>query len=395
MSFKTKDGKTHQSSVLISENGLPVDSITTISGSYVFLEGVLPLTSYSGGVITLPAGYDLTPVTIAKARYTGKYILLTKDNKIYYIDRVSIDVSAGTFLVSTSDKNQVNPITIDLSAGWTIAEADIVNRLATTSTAKIDSVEFRDLHFQMQLDGDPVTVVDGDGNPVDFSTEATQQENKAELQLINDELDTQTLQLNDVNDKLDDQTALLTHIDSDLHGVNAELDSQTNLLTSLDGKDFSTSAKQDEQSLKLEDIKTKIDLVNTNLANIEADTSDIYDATLDTNTELVEANTHLQAIQNALAAPLSISQPVITAGTENGLVGGPVHINVVNVKSQILAAHDRVQTISYVDFGTKDQRITQIAYTSPTFPSVQAVKTISYTLVGNRYRRNNITWSIL
>lgn len=395
MSFKTKDGKTHQSSVLISENGLPVDSITTISGSYVFLEGVLPLTSYSGGVITLPAGYDLTPVTVAKARYTGKYILLTKDNKIYYIDRVSIDVSAGTFLVSTSDKNQVNPITIDLSAGWTIAEADIVNRLATTSTAKIDSVEFRDLHFQMQLDGDPVTVVDGDGNPVDFSTEATQQENKAELQLINDELDTQTLQLNDVNDKLDDQTALLTHIDSDLHDVNAELDSQTNLLTSLDGKDFSTSAKQDEQSLKLEDIKTKIDLVNTNLANIEADTSDIYDATLDTNTELVEANTHLQAIQNALAAPLSISQPVITAGTENGLVGGPVHINVVNVKSQILAAHDRVQTISYVDFGTKDQRITQIAYTSPTFPSVQAVKTISYTLVGNRYRRNNITWSIL
>lgn len=395
MSFKTKDGKTHQSSVLISENGLPVDSITTISGSYVFLEGVLPLTSYSGGVITLPAGYDLTPVTVAKARYTGKYILLTKDHKIYYIDRVSIDVSAGTFLVSTSDKNQVNPITIDLSAGWTIAEADIVNRLATTSTAKIDSVEFRDLHFQMQLDGDPVTVVDGDGNPVDFSTEATQQENKAELQLINDELDTQTLQLNDVNDKLDDQTALLTHIDSDLHDVNAELDSQTNLLTSLDGKDFSTSAKQDEQSLKLEDIKTKIDLVNTNLANIEADTSDIYDATLDTNTELVEANTHLQAIQNALAAPLSISQPVITAGTENGLVGGPVHINVVNVKSQILAAHDRVQTISYVDFGTKDQRITQIAYTSPTFPSVQAVKTISYTLVGNRYRRNNITWSIL
>lgn len=173
MSFKTKDGKTHQSSVLISENGLPVDSIATISGSYVFLEGLLPLVSYSGGVVTLPAGYDLDPVTVAKARYTGKYILLTKDHKIYYIDRVSIDVSAGTFLVSTSDKNQVNPLTIDLSAGWTIAEADIVNRLATTSSAKIDSIEFRDMQFNLTLDGDPVTIIDKDGDELDINPDGS------------------------------------------------------------------------------------------------------------------------------------------------------------------------------------------------------------------------------
>jgi hypothetical protein len=38
MSYKTKDGKVHESSVLFSGSGLPIDAIATISGSYVFLE---------------------------------------------------------------------------------------------------------------------------------------------------------------------------------------------------------------------------------------------------------------------------------------------------------------------------------------------------------------------
>jgi hypothetical protein len=166
MSFKTRDGKTHQSHVLFGENGLPVDSIATISGSYIFLEGVDPI-SYSGGTVTLPVGSDLTALTTAKARYTGKYILLTNDDRILYIDRLSIDVSARTFVVSTSDKIIVFPTSVDTSAGWKVAEADIVNRLATTSAAKIDSIEFRDLHFQMELDGDPVTVRGENGNTLE------------------------------------------------------------------------------------------------------------------------------------------------------------------------------------------------------------------------------------
>jgi len=168
MSFKTRDNKTHQSTVLMSESGLPIDGIATISGSYVFIEGTDPLTYSSGGAtVTLPATYDLTPITTAKPRYTGKYILLTSDGTLYYIDRQSIDIGARTFTISVSDKNQATPPTIDLTKGWKIAEADIVNRLATTSAAKIDSIEFRDLQFQMELDGDPVTVRGENGNTLE------------------------------------------------------------------------------------------------------------------------------------------------------------------------------------------------------------------------------------
>ena len=203
MSLKTRDGKTHQSSVLVGENGLPIDGIATISGSYIFLTGPETLTYSPGGAtVTLPVGYDLTPVTTAKARYTGRYILLTNDSQIYYIDRSSIDVVARTFSISKSDKIAITPASIDLSGGWTIAEADIVNRLATTSAAKIENVEFKDLHFQLQIDGDPVTVVDKDGELVDFATEATQLDNNQELKLINDELDSVTINLAQIDDSV-------------------------------------------------------------------------------------------------------------------------------------------------------------------------------------------------
>ena len=36
------------------------------------------------------------------------------------------------------------------------------------------------------------------------------------------------------------------------------------------------------------------------------------------------------------------------------------------------------KTISYADFGTKNQRITQIDYVSPTIPGIIARKSIAY-----------------
>lgn len=224
MSYKSKDGKTHQSTILIGENGFPVDTIATISGSYIFIEELSPLT-YVSGTVTLPAGSDLTPVTVAKARYTGKYVLVTNDNSIYYINRSTIDIANRTFTISLNDKNQVTPNSIDLSVGWTVAEADIVNRVATTSSAKIDSVEFRDLQFQMQLDGDPVTVINASGDLVDFATEATQLQNNQELQDINTELDSQTSELVQINTELDQVNTNLTNIDLELEVIR---NNQTN-----------------------------------------------------------------------------------------------------------------------------------------------------------------------
>lgn len=86
---------------------------------------------------------------------------------------------------------------------------------------------------------------------------------------------------------------------------------------------------------------------------------------------------------------------VLIYGSNDGTPNGTMLPVVNSVRLQILNSEDRDQAISYADFGTKNQRVTQIDYTSPDFPGVTARKTISYTLVGNRYRRDNITWSIV
>lgn len=93
---------------------------------------------------------------------------------------------------------------------------------------------------------------------------------------------------------------------------------------------------------------------------------------------------------------LSASQDnVLIAGTENGLTGGQIRYLVNNLRQQIAATHDRTQVITYADAGTKNERITQIDYSSPTFPGVTARKTITYTPVGSGYIPTNITWSIV
>lgn len=67
-----------------------------------------------------------------------------------------------------------------------------------------------------------------------------------------------------------------------------------------------------------------------------------------------------------------------------------------NVRTQILAAEDRTQEFTFADFGTKNERVTQIDYESPvSYPGVIARKTFLYTLVGNKYRLDNIIWEII
>lgn len=82
-------------------------------------------------------------------------------------------------------------------------------------------------------------------------------------------------------------------------------------------------------------------------------------------------------------------------GSVDGSKTGVKYGFVNNLRLQILSAHDRDMNITYADFGTKNERITNIIYTSPTFPGVSAAKTIAYTLVSGKYRRDSITWSII
>lgn len=85
----------------------------------------------------------------------------------------------------------------------------------------------------------------------------------------------------------------------------------------------------------------------------------------------------------------------IILGTEDGTVSGTPRVFVNNLKTQILDSADREANFTYADFGTKDQRVTRIEYTSDTFPGVIVRRDFSYTLVGSRYRRDNEIWNII
>lgn len=115
-------------------------------------------------------------------------------------------------------------------------------------------------------------------------------------------------------------------------------------------------------------------------------------------------NTHLSNIEAALSAPLDIDtdgfslttpDSMQTTGSIDGTSTGQKYGFVNNVRLQILGSHDRQAVFTYADFGTKNERITQIDYTSPTFPGDTLVRQFSYTLVSGKYRRDDETWTVI
>jgi hypothetical protein len=82
-------------------------------------------------------------------------------------------------------------------------------------------------------------------------------------------------------------------------------------------------------------------------------------------------------------------------GSENGAKVGTKYGFVYNRRQQVLAAHDRVETYTYADFGTKNQRIVRVDYTSSTFPGITVRRDFNYVLDGSRYRRTNSPWIVI
>jgi len=97
-------------------------------------------------------------------------------------------------------------------------------------------------------------------------------------------------------------------------------------------------------------------------------------------------------------SPLSVNlgnEPFKVSGTKDGLAGGTEYTFVNNERQQVLNAHDRIDTYTYADFGTKTQRITRVDYTSATFPGITIRRDFNYVLDGNKYRRTNSPWVIV
>lgn len=152
---------------------------------------------------------------------------------------------------------------------------------------------------------------------------------------------------------------------------------------------------------KLDNLLAELELkANINEAQNIRDLSSLTDSV--SVPELSTTNALLTDIETALYAPLEVDLDAFTStpdsvqlvGSNDGLSTGDKFGIVYNIRKAILDSEDRESDIAYADFGTKNQRVTSITYTSPTFPGRSATKQLTYTLVGNRYRRDSIDWTI-
>lgn len=156
-----------------------------------------------------------------------------------------------------------------------------------------------------------------------------------------------------------------------------------------------TAANQVFEITELITINSQLSAVNTSLSTISGQ----LPATLGQKVMAASLSVTMASDQSPIPVVATLGdEPVKISGTENGQPNGTEFTFVNNLRNQILAAKDREQDITYADFGTKNQRITQIDYTAPSIGSgtgFTARKTLTYTLVGNRYRRDSIDWTMV
>lgn len=96
---------------------------------------------------------------------------------------------------------------------------------------------------------------------------------------------------------------------------------------------------------------------------------------------------------NIGAASVTITGDSITSGTVEGTASGTERTFVNNKKNQVLSAHDLSVAYTWLNFGTKQERVSTIVYTSATFPLETITRTFNYTLVSGKYRLDSEVWT--
>lgn len=187
--------------------------------------------------------------------------------------------------------------------------------------------------------------------------------------------------------------------DGSINVVDAGANSK---LTAIDAKLAGTLSTSDTDTHDiLNDVLTQL---TTGTMKVDDDQSQVIlssidtklSGTLDTSDALTHAS--LSNIETLLSGNLNVElvdEPIKISGTSNGLPGGTEFTLVNNLRQQVLAAHDRVADFTYADFGTKNQRITVVEYTSATISPSVIKREFTYTLVGTNYRRDNEIWTIV
>lgn len=86
-------------------------------------------------------------------------------------------------------------------------------------------------------------------------------------------------------------------------------------------------------------------------------------------------------------------QETSTGETAVRVVFGGVNQNDA-IALSILSASDKQKQFSWLDFGTKNERISSIQYTSASVGSYTLLRFFSYTFTNNNYRLDQEQWSL-
>ena len=164
----------HQRTNIVGRNGLPVDALATLEPGSVLVKGTTAY-SYSEPTVTMDSSTDLSSLTniIKTAKHTGVLLLTDDNNTSYFIDPDSVDNINNTFNIYIDAELTSSPTSIGNTGLWILSEAELVNRLQTTTTAVIDTVEFRDVNVNVDLDGSEVNIRDSDGDQLEVNQDGS------------------------------------------------------------------------------------------------------------------------------------------------------------------------------------------------------------------------------
>lgn len=90
-----------------------------------------------------------------------------------------------------------------------------------------------------------------------------------------------------------------------------------------------------------------------------------------------------------------IESPTRPGKTAVEVVGSLTVDEILNQKEEVLAAEDLEVSYTWLDFGTKNERVSQIIYTAASISGVTLQRDFTYSLVSGKYRLDSEEWSVL
>jgi hypothetical protein len=294
------------------------------------------------------------------------------------LDAATSDIAIADRL--TGDLLKVNPdgsidanVVVSASGGDNIAISDGTHTLDINSDGSINvkatDLDIRNLTFATDK-------VDVSGSSVSVTATDLDIRN---LTFATDKVDVSGSNVNVAASDLDIRN--LSALQDNVAISNGTTSLAINLDGSVNVAGVATETTLSSVETSVQSIDAKLPALGPNVA------ANSISVTLATNQSSLDVN--LDAFTNV--DPDSVQLVGSINGTKTGTKYGIVN----NLRLQILDSHDRVASFTYADFGTKNQRITQINYTSGTFPGTTVQRQFSYSLVGTNYRRDNETWAIV